>query len=385
MRRTTPQGDGGDVLMGRQHRIAFVHDWLVGIAGAEKFLEAIYRLYQGTIHTLVCDPKQLKGTIWEKEKIETSFLQKFPLAPLYYRHLLPLFPLAIEQIDLSQYDLLLSSSHAVAKGVLTHSNQLHICYCHTPMRYAWDLYHQYLSSVPTWKKPLARLSLHYLRNWDSHTSSRVDHFVANSHYIARRIRKVYNREATVIYPPVALGRFAKEHKKDNFYLTVSRMVPYKKIDLIVQAFSAMPDQRLLVVGDGPEMARIKGLAKHNIELLGALSDDEVSVLMGEAKAFVFAAEEDFGLVPVEAQAAGTPVIALGKGGALETVLDGVTGLFFAEQTLASLCEAVQRFEKSQTAFDPSTIRQHAARFSEDRFAREFSDFVEAKWLAFKNS
>lgn len=357
-------------------KTALVHDWLTSKGGAEKVLDAIHALYPGPVHVLVNSGDHDK-------EVRPSFIQRFPFAKKAYRHYLPFFPLAIEQFDLSDYDLILSSSHAVAKNVLTHAGQLHICYCHTPMRYAWDLYHQYLQDLGAIKKLVARKVLHSMRNWDQGASSRVDHFIANSGYIARRIKKVYNRDAAVIYPPVATHLFSPAQRKGNFYLTVSRLVPYKRIDLIVKAFAQMPEKKLIVVGDGPEMAEIKSCATSNIELLGALPDEEMRSTMAQAKAFVFAAEEDFGIAPVEAQAAGVPVIAYGHGGALETVKEGVTGLFFAEQTVASLCEAVAAFEKRE--YDPLIIRQHAERFSVSRFQDEYRNFVETKLSEFYES
>jgi len=358
-------------------KTALVHDWLIGRGGAEKVLEAIYALYPGPLHVLVKDKER------EFQEVRASFLQKFPFATRAYRFFLPFFPRAIEQFDLSGYDLILSSSHAVAKNVLTHANQLHICYCHTPMRYAWDLYHHYLNDVGGIKKRVAARTLHSIRTWDSAATSRVDHFIANSHYIARRIKKVYDRDAAVIYPPVATHLFSLAKTKEEFYLTVSRLVPYKKIDLIVEAFAAMPDKKLVVIGDGPEMSKIKKKAAKNIEILGEVPDEEVRNMMAKAKAFVFAAEEDFGIAPVEAQAAGTPVIAYGRGGVLETVRNGITGVFFEEQSVASLKDAVSLFEKRY--FDPQGIQMHAQQFSERRFQDEYRTYVEKKWEEFCES
>ncbi len=297
------------------------------------------------------------------------------------------FPIAIEQFDLSEYDIIISSSHAVAKGVLTNSNQLHICYCHTPLRYAWDLYHGYLSGAGLSKGIkgiIARLILHYIRVWDVTTSNRVDYFIANSKYIARRIKKVYGRDSIVIYPPVDVDKFDVYTQKENYYLTASRMVSYKKIDLIVEAFSKIPDRKLVVIGDGPDFDKIKNKAGKNIVFLGYQTFEVLKDYMQRAKAFVFAAEEDFGIVPVEAQACGTPVIAYGKGGSLETVIDGKTGIFFKEQTVESLLEAIKRFEQKEDSFDTIEIRKNAERFSKERFMREFKTFVEEKIKEFYN-
>ncbi len=367
-------------------KTAIVHDWLTSKGGAEKFLEALYQLFPARVHVLLKDKKLIETSFWHDKKIETSFLQYMPFAKKIYRHYLPLFPIAIEQFNLANYDLILSSSHAVAKNVITHAGQLHICYCHTPMRYAWDLYHQYMKELGCIKKTLAAAVLHYMRMWDSAGTSRVDHFIANSHYVARRIKKVYGRESTVIYSGIPLHLFSLASAKEDFYLTVSRMVPYKRIDLIVRAFSQMRDKKLVVIGDGPEMERVKKYATSNIELLGGeLSDEEVRSYMGRARAFIFAAEEDFGLVPVEAQACGTPVIAFGRGGVVETVKEGITGVFFDEQTVPSLHNAILEFEKNRDAFDPLTIRQHAELFSDVRFQKEFKNFIDSKLSEFYES
>ncbi|HBR3283618.1 TPA: glycosyltransferase, partial [Klebsiella pneumoniae] len=279
---------------------------------------------------------------FKNKKITTTFIQKLPKAKKKYQQYLPLMPLAIEQLDLSSHDIILSSSHAVAKGVLTGPDQLHISYVHSPIRYAWDLQHQYLreSGLNRGIKGLfAKWILHKIRLWDTRTANGVDFFIANSKFISRRIKKVYGREADVIYPPVDVERFKLKREKQDFYLTASRLVPYKRIDLIVEAFSKMPEKRLVVIGDGPEMSKIRKIAGANIEILGFQPNDVMEEYMMDAKAFVFAAEEDFGITPVEAQACGTPVIAFGKGGVLETIKnlgqEEPTGLFFYEQNIDS--------------------------------------------------
>jgi len=326
------------------------------------------------------------------KKAKTSFIQNLPKAKLKYQKYLPFMPLAIEQLDVSSYDVVISSSHCVAKGVLTGPDQLHISYVHSPIRYAWDLQHQYLTEagldkgIKGW---LARWILHKIRIWDYRTANGVDHFIANSHFIARRIKKVYGRESTVIYPPVAVHDFEVSDKKEDFYFTASRMVPYKRMDLIVEAFSQMPDKRLIVIGDGSEFDKIKRKAGSNVELLGYQPFSVLKDHMRRAKAFVFAAEEDFGITPVEAQACGTPVIAFGKGGALETVrplgVDAPTGIFFDRQSVPSLCAAVKSFEENQHMFIATDCRTNAEIFSTQRFEREFSEFVEAKWVEFSAS
>ena len=367
---------------------ALIHDWFSTYAGAEKCVESFTNIWDDfEIYSLI---DFLKGT--DRDKIlkgkhaHTSFIQKLPFAMDKYRNYLPLFPLAIEQFDLSGYDAVLSSSHAVAKGVLTHSNQLHIAYVHTPIRYAWDLYHQYLRESGLdrgLKGMLAKYFLHKIRLWDASTANRVDHYVANSRYIARRIQKTYGKPSDVIYPPVDVDKFTLREAKEEFYLTASRMVPYKKIDLIVEAFSQM-DKKLLVIGDGPDMAKIKSKAGKNVELLGFADDETMADLMGRAKAFVFAAEEDFGITPVEAQACGTPVICFGRGGARETVLDGESGLYFMEQNTKELLAAVAKFEQNYDKFEPVKIRENSLKFSRARFEAEIKSYVEKKYEEFKD-
>ncbi len=360
----------------QEGKTALIYDWLVTIGGGEKTLEAIYECFPAPIHTLVYQEKAMAGTAIANAEIHTSFLQKIPFATSFYRYLLPLFPSAIEQFDLNRYELILSTSHAVAKGVLTHPGQLHLCYCLTPMRYAWDLAQQYLENLGPMQKLLAMLTLHRLRNWDIGSLDRVDHFAAISQYIAARIKRIYGREAEVIYPPVEVDSIPFQEKKEDFYLTVSRLVPYKKIDLIVEAFTQTPERKLVVIGDGPEMARIKKKAGKNIEILGYQSDSLVRDYMKKAKAFIFAAEEDFGIVVVEAQAAGTPVIAFGQGAALETVIDEKTGLFFDAQTIPSLLKTLSKFDRME--FDPKNLRENAQRFNKERFQRELKEFVARK-------
>jgi len=356
-------------------KTALVHDWLTNIAGAEKVLEEVWKLLPSPIYTLIADQKKLQGSFFQDKEIIPSFLQKLPFATKYYRNLLPLFPLAIEQFDLSQYDLILSNSHAVAKGVLTLPHQRHICYCQTPMRYAWDMYHAYLAPLKGLRKASAKATLHYLRNWDIASLNRVDLFLANSRYIQQRIKKIYGRESIVLYPPVATERFIPAATREKFYLTVSRLVPYKRVDLIVEAFAHLPNERLIVIGDGPEREKIRQKAGRNVELLGARSDLEIADYMGKAKAFLFAAEEDFGISPVEAQSAGAPVIAFGKGGALETVVANRTGLFFEEQSVPSLLGALELFERTQDLFDPQVIQSYAAQFGKERFQRELQQII----------
>ncbi len=358
-------------------KIAIVHDWLVTYAGSERVLEQIIQIYpESDLYSLI-DFLSERDFILNK-KVRTSFIQHLPFAKKKYRNYLPLMPFAIEQFDLSNYDVIISSSHSIAKGVLTNSNQLHICYCHTPMRYAWDLYHQYLKEAGLdkgLKGKIAKLILHYIRLWDYTTANRVDYFVANSKYVAKRIKKIYGRDATVIYPPVDVEKFHVCNKKEDFFLTASRMVPYKKIDLIVEAFSEI-GLPLLVIGDGPDFNKVKKKAKKNVELLGYQKDDVLKEYMQKARAFVFAAEEDFGILPVEDQECGTPVIAYAKGGVSETVIENKTGIFFKEQNVESLIEAIKAFKKIEDKFNFDEIRKNAERFSKERFRREFKDFMD---------
>lgn len=358
-----------------------VHDWIVDLGGAEQCLKSIYKLYPGDLFTLLYKRESVLSLGISEERVTNSFIQNLPFAKKRYRNYLPFFPLAIEQFDVSKYDLIISSSHAVAKGVLPNANQLHICYCYTPMRYAWDLYHQYIRSAGLdrgLKGKFARSVLHYLRAWDLSTVNRVDYFIAISHYIAKRIERVYKRQSTVIYPPVDVDCFTLCTNKEEYYVAASRMVAYKKMDLIVEAFSMMPDKKLVVVGDGPDFKKIKRLATKNVEVLGYQPTDSLKDILQKAKAFIFAADEDFGILPIEAQACGTPVIAYGRGGVTETVIDGETGLFFSEQSAESICDAVNRFEAARDNFDPEVIRKNAGRFSRQRFETEFRLFVEGR-------
>ena len=428
-------------------KVAVVHDWLTQIAGAERVLEEILRLYpDATLFAVIdCVPPEQRGFL-QGRSVHTSFIQKFPFARRFYRHYLSLMPLAMEQLDLSGFDLVISSSHAVAKGVLTGPDQLHVSYIHSPMRYAWDLQHQCLREsrmergLLSW---LARWQLHGLRIWDQRTANGVDHMIANSGFIARRIHKIYRRDATVIYPPVDVEMFtpgAPGERTGEFYLTASRVVPHKRMDLIVEAFRQLPDRRLVVIGAGPALKRIRRQAPPNVQFLGYQPAEVLRDHMRRARAFIFAAEEDFGIIPVEAQACGTPVIAFGKGGIRETVValeqvdalgeravnagnvadaerwhpgvavsaevgargsiggrlvrgsggDGYrvpvtassrspTGVFFPEQSVDSLLAAVALFEANEARFDHAAIRRHAERFAAERFRAELQALITRCW------
>jgi len=370
-------------LAKRVPRVAIVHDWLVAFAGAEKVLEQIIMCFPDADLFSVVDFME-ERTWMRGKKVTTSFIQKLPQAKKRYRSYLPLMPLAIEQLDVSGYDLVISSSHAVAKGVLTGPDQIHVSYVHSPIRYAWDLQHQYLQQsnlTSGVKSLLARMVLHYMRNWDVRTPNSVDYFIANSAFIARRINKVYHRDSHVIFPPVDVEAFQLCDVKEDFYLTASRMVPYKKIDLIVEAFAKMPERKLVVIGDGPDMRKIRDKATPNVEIMGYQPFSVLQDKMRRAKAFVFAAEEDFGISVVEAQACGTPVIAYGKGGALETVLDGSharpTGLFFDEQTTGAIIDAVEGFERGTFKINPADCRANAERFSIKHFRDGLRAYVQS--------
>lgn len=370
-------------------KVAIVHDWLPVYGGAERVLEQIIRVFPRADLFSILDfiPVGQRGFLFEKP-VRTSFVQKLPMVKTQYRNFLPLMPFAIEQFDLSKYDLVISSSYAVAKGVITGPDQLHICYCHSPMRYAWDMQGQYVHGCGILGTPrawLQRALLHYMRMWDVQSAHRVNQFIANSSFIARRIQKVYRRDSTVIHPPVDTGAFQvnKSGRKDC-YVTASRLAPYKKVDLIVRAFSLMPDKKLVVLGDGPELRKIKPLAGNNVSLLGHQDFDALRDHISCARAFIFAAEEDFGIAPVEAQACGTPVIAFGQGGVRETVIAGKTGLFFSEQTPESIAGAVRKFEAMPGCFDPALIRAHAEQFSSVAFRARFAMFVERSWKQFQS-
>ncbi|MFP4486777.1 MAG: glycosyltransferase [Campylobacterales bacterium] len=355
--------------------VAIVHDWLVTDAGAEKVLRAMLDVFpDAEVFSLVdfLDKKQRDDVLLGKHA-NTSFIQKLPFAKKHFRNYLPLFPKAIESFDLSGYDLVISSSWAVAKGVKTTKNQNHICMCYTPIRYAWDLYDEYTFSLPFGKKQIVQSILAYIRWWDKKSIYRVNSFIAISDFIAERIKRTYSRDSCVIYPPVDVGSFTLCEDKEDFYLAASRLVPYKKTSLIVEAFTIMPEKRLVVIGEGEELEYIKKIATPNIKILGYRSKDVLIEYMQKAKGFVYAAVEDFGIVPIEAQACGTPVIALDKGGTAETVIDGVNGVHFSKQTKEDISVAIERFETM--SFDSKKISEDAHRFSVQRFKKEFEEFV----------
>ena len=365
---------------------ALVHDWFSVYAGAEKCVESFTNIWDDfEVYSLIDYlSDENREIILKGKKANTSFIQKLPFSKSKYRNYLPLFPLAVEQFDLTKYEVIISSSHAVAKGVLTRPDQLHISYVYSPIRYAWDLYHQYLLESGLnkgLKGKLAKYFLHKIRLWDVSTANRVDHYIAISHYIAKRIEKIYGKKADVVYPPVDTSSFTIGDSTENYYVTSSRMVPYKKIDLIVEAMS-QTKHKLIVIGTGPDMEKIKAKAGNNVELLGYQSFEDMKNIIQKAKAYIFAAEEDFGIAPIEAQACGIPVIAFGKGATLETIIGGFdtikdtdTGIFFKEQTVESLLTAISLFERDGDIFDKNIIRNNALRFSKERFEKEFEEKV----------
>jgi glycosyltransferase involved in cell wall biosynthesis len=361
-------------------KVAIIHDWLVTNAGAEKVLKAILEIYpDADVFSLVDFLSDTdRKVVLHGKYAKTSFLQKLPFTEKHFRNYLPLFPKAIESFDLFYYDLIISSSWAVAKGVKKTDNQLHICYCHTPIRYAWDLYGEYTANLSQPKKLLVQQTLKYIRKWDLSTADRVDYFIANSTFVQKRIKKTYDKDSKVIYPPVDTKNFSLCKQKEEFYLTASRLVPYKKTKLIVEAFNAMPDKKLVVIGAGEEFEGIQKIAGKNITVLGYCDDHIMVDTMQRAKAFVYAAVEDFGIVPIEAMACGTPVIALNDGGTAETVEDGLNGVHFEEQNIESIVNAVERFEG--LAFDASKIAEDANSYAISRFKQEMEDFVSSKLI-----
>lgn len=371
-------------------KVAIVQEWLVTVGGSDKVVKAILDVFpEADIYTLVakkevCDEL---GIPWEK--VHTSFIQKMPLGTKKHRAYLPLFPFAIEQFDLRGYDVVVSSSHCVAKGILTKADQLHICYCHSPIRYCWDMYNEYLEESHLdkgFKSWLVRLMLHPIRQFDAIAGSRVDYYISNSDYVGQRIRKTYRRKATTIHPNIDISNFELCNDKQEYYLASSRLVAYKKIDTIIEAFNKMPDKKLVVIGGGPNLEAYRKLAKDNVTVMGYQPFNVLKEKMQHAKAFVFAADEDFGMIPIEAQSCGTPVIAYGHGGSLETVNGGKTGLFFNEQTPEAIVEAVNKFESmGSQPFVPADCRQWAEGFSEERFKREIKEFVEEKYEEFKKN
>ncbi|MGO3346228.1 MAG: glycosyltransferase family 4 protein [Marinomonas sp.] len=360
-------------------KVAIVHYWLLNCRGGEKVVEALCELYpDADIYTHVYDPVSFKDSVISHHTVKQSFISKLPFAKKMYQNYLPLMPLALEQFDLSDYDLVISSESGPAKGVIPAPGQPHICYCHSPMRYAWDMYHEYRNQAGWLKKMMMVPLLHYIRRWDQLSSMSVSHFVANSSFVAGRIKSFYNRDADVIHPPVDFEEFQPSGKDpENYYLLLGQLVPYKRADIAVRAFNKS-GRRLKVVGEGEQFDELKKLANDNVELLGRQAFAEIKHLFANCKALIFPGVEDFGIVPLEAMASGRPVIAYKKGGALETVSEGLSGLFFDEQTEESLNNAVQLFEETSDGFKPEIIREYVEKFSKTNFKKRISSFVKAK-------
>lgn len=362
-------------------KIAIVQDWFTLDGGAEKVCRELINVYpDADIYSLIDFlSEEDREKILAGKKSQTSIIQGLPFARKFYRYYLNLFPYAIEQINLEKYDLIISSSYSVAKGVLCHSEQMHISYCHSPMRYIWDLYFQYIQKPKWYNWPInyfIRKSISKLRIWDVISSNRVDYFIANSQNVANRIKKVYQRDAKVIYPPLYTERYKLQEQKQDYFITASRLVSYKRVDLIIQAFQSLPNEKLVIVGKGPELNRIKKLASKssNIEVKGFVEQQEYSELIQNAKAFINASFEDFGIAPVEAQACGTPVIGYAKGGILETTKENKTAIYFRKQDAISIQNAIQTFNQSEL-WSASEIRQFALTFSNERFRTEIEEFV----------
>ncbi len=365
-------------------KTAIVHEWLVNYAGSERCVESFTNIWQDAdVYSLVDFlNEEQRNIILKGNHAKTSFIQHLPYAKTKHRNYLPLFPRAIESFNLSGYDVIISSSHAVAKGVRTNKKQLHISYCYSPMRYAWDSADEYLKGF---KGSIAKLFLNYLRRWDKKSAKNPDYIVSISEHIRKKVKRIYNRDSDVIYPPVDTDKFKMETNKQDYYLAASRLVPYKKIDLIVDAFAQMLDKKLVVIGSGPEKEKIIAKATPNVDVVGYQDFESLKSYMQKAKAFVFAAEEDFGIVVVEAMACGTPVIAYGIGGAAETVIDGVTGILYPEQTIDSIVEAVKRFDVISHSMNYKEIRLHSEKFSRANFERSIKDYVNEKYKNFQHN
>ena len=370
-------------------RVALVHHWFVSFAGGERVIDTIANIFpKADIFALFVDEQKLPSSL-QKRRITASFLDKIPGARRVHRHLLPFYPLAVEMLDLSDYDLVISSDSGPMKGVLTDLNAIHVCYCHSPMRYLWDAYSAYMRGMSPLMQTIFGLTSHYVRNWDYTAAQRVDYFIANSNYVARRIRKYYRRDSTIIHPPINTAHSFLANQHEDYYLAVGRLVPYKRTDLLIDACRRL-SRKLVIVGDGPEMKRLRKFAAKNVEFLGEVNESELRNIYAQCRALLFAADEDFGMVPLEAQSYGRPVIAFGKGGSLETVsgtyeltdrqksVDGnsLTGIFFKEQTVESLANAILAFESCEDIFVPANIQSHARRFDTSIFVNRLRKYIE---------
>lgn len=359
-------------------RVALVHDYLNQYGGAERVLEAFCEIWpKAPIFTLIYDKKRT-GYAFEGKIIRTSFLQKIPFVKSHHRPFLMLMPLAIESFDFSKYDLIISDSSSFAKGIITRPNALHVCYCHTPTRYAWDDSHKYIREFgyPSLIEKTIPFFMNYLRIWDQAAADRPDFFIANSYFVASRIKKYYRQQSFVISPPVKSDFFYIAPKTEKFFLIVARFLPYKRIDIAIEAFNKL-GWLLKIVGDGPELSRLQDIAGPTIEFLGLVSDAKLRDLYARCQAFIFPQEEDFGITPTEAMASGRPVIAFKGGGALEIVQEGLNGLFFEEQTAESLMAALKRFRAE--SFNPQKIKEWIVQFDKEIFKQKIKDFVDKKW------
>jgi glycosyltransferase involved in cell wall biosynthesis len=367
-------------------RVAIVHHWFVSLAGGERVVDTIAGIFpKADVFTLFLDEQKLPPAL-QRRKIITSFLDRAPAARRVHRHFLPFYPLAVEMLDLSGYDLIITSDSGPMKGVVTDPSATHICYCHSPMRYLWDGYAAYARQMSPLARAIFGLTSHYVRNWDYAAAQRVDHFIANSNYVAGRIRKYYRRDSTIIHPPINMSQSFLSARHDEYYLAVGRLVPYKRTDILIDACSRL-GRKLVIVGDGPEMKRLRSRAGRNVEFMGEANESQLRDVYARCRALLFAADEDFGMVPLEAQSFGRPVIAYGKGGSLETVvgtyastdetkeMDEVTGVFFKEQTADSLVEAILLFEGREEMFIPEHIQLHARKFDASIFVRRLRRYI----------
>ncbi|WP_082388581.1 glycosyltransferase [Cobetia sp. UCD-24C] len=360
-------------------KIAIIHYWFISWRGGEKVVESLLKIYPNAdVYTHILAGKDCVNAL-KNHNVHQTFVSRLPWAKKHYQKYLPIMPLALEQLDLRKYDVVISSESGPAKGVLINPNALHICYCHSPMRYLWDMYQDYRETAGWFTKKLMPLLTHYLRMWDQNSANRVDFFIANSDFIRRRINKTYRRDAEVIYPPVAVEDFTFQAEKDDYYLMLGQLTYYKRADLAVDAFAERPDRRLVVIGEGELLEELKKRNLPNVELMGRQPFSVVKEHLENSKALIFPGVEDFGIVPVEAMACGTPVIAFGRGGVLETVKDGVTGVHFSEQTTESLLQAIKDFEEWEPRMERAFLRAHAETFSDKVFSAKMQEFIEQRW------